>query len=62
MKIYSINSMLNLNFMKRSRAVAFANDILIIIRRELDREPEIFGNKMRCLKAWSRKHGSFHTG
>jgi hypothetical protein len=49
------NTILNLNFTKRTTAVEFADDLLLITREESVREAEIFANmEMRKINAWSK--------
>ena len=51
------NSILNLNFTKRTTAVAFADDFLLITRGESVREAENFANiDMSKINAWSKRN------
>jgi len=51
------NTILNLNFTKRTTAVAFADDLLVIIRGESVREAENFANiEMSRINAWSKRN------
>ena len=51
------NTILNLNFTKRTTAVAFADDLLLIIRGESVREAENFANiEMSKINAWSKRN------
>ena len=50
------NSIINLNFTKRTTAVAFADDLLLITRGESVREAENFANiEMSKINAWSKR-------
>jgi formyltetrahydrofolate synthetase len=51
------NSLLNLQFTKRSKAVAFANDLILAIRSDTIREAENISNIEMCkLTAWSKNN------
>ena len=51
------NTIPNLNFNKRTTAVAFADDLLLIIRGESVREAENFANiEMSNIKSWSKRN------
>ena len=51
------NTILNLNFTKRTTAVAFADDLLLIARGESVREAENFGNiEMSKMNTWSKRN------
>ena len=51
------NTILNLNFTKRTTAVAFEDDLLLITRGESVREAENFANiDMSKIKAWSKRN------
>ena len=51
------NSILNLNFTKRTTALAFADDLLLITRGESVREAENFENiETSNINAWSKRN------
>jgi len=51
------NTILNLNFTKRTTTVAFADDLLLIVTGESVREAENFANiEMSKIKAWSKRN------
>jgi len=51
------NTIINLNFTKRTTEVAFPDDLLLIIRGKSDREAENFANiEMSKINAWSKRN------
>jgi hypothetical protein len=51
------NSLLNLKFTRLTKAVAFADDLILVIRCETVREAENFSNlEMSKITAWSKRN------
>ena len=54
---YIVNSLLNILFTKNSKALAFADDLILAIRKETIRAAENISNiKMNKIAAWSRNN------
>ena len=54
---HSVQFLLNLKFTRRKKAVAFADDLILVIRGETVSEAENFSNlEMSKITAWSKRN------